>query len=232
VDVLIYVGDGVIYDGLDYAVRIEERLSAAGLRSARCDLTTLPVEEPRPARAYVFTGGETSVHSDAQWMRSATDTARRLVANADRRDYSVIGICLGSQILAEALRPHSIVPSAAIEVGLTAVTRVEDEQVKQVVPSFHYQAISPEIRSVAGACIEWRNAHAAVQAFRYGQRTIGYQFHPELSAADVHNLIDHQESVITRWQGDVAAAHRSVDRNINALSAGLFRRMVIDRILG
>jgi GMP synthase-like glutamine amidotransferase len=231
-DVLIYVADGVLYDGLDYAARIEERLSAAGLRSARCDLTTLPVEPPQRARAYVFTGGETSVHADARWMRSAVDTARLLVADADRRDYSVIGICLGSQILAEALRPNSIVSSAAIEVGLTAVTRVADEQIKQIVPSFHYQAISPEIRSIARARIEWRNAHTAVQAFGYGQRTIGYQFHPELSAIDVHNLIDYQENVITQWQGDVAAAHRSVDHNTNALSADLFRRTVIDRVLG
>jgi GMP synthase-like glutamine amidotransferase len=232
VDVLTYVGDGVIYDGLDYAVRIEEQLSAAGLRSARCDLTTLPTEQPQRARAYVFTGGTTSIQSNAQWMRSATDTARLLVANADRGDYSVIGICLGSQILAEALRPNSIVSSAAIEVGLTTVTRVGDEQIQQIVPSFHYQSISPKIRSIAGTRIEWRNAHTAVQAFRYGQRTFGYQFHPDLSAADVHNLIDYQGNVITRWQGDVAAAHRSVDHHSNALSADLFRRTVIDLILG
>jgi GMP synthase-like glutamine amidotransferase len=231
-DVLIYVANGVIYDDLDYATRIEEQLSAAGLKSARCDLTTLPIAQPQTARAYMFTGGETPVHSNAQWMRSAVDTARHLMANADRGDYSVIGICLGSQILAEALRPDSIVSSATIEVGLTAVTRVEDERIQQVVPSFHYQSISPEIDTITGTRIEWHNAHTAVQAFRYGERTFGYQFHPELSATDVHNLIDYHGNVITQWQGDVAAAHRSVDHHTKALSTDLFRRTVIDRVLG
>jgi hypothetical protein len=75
VDVLIYVADGVLYDGLDYGTRIEEHLAAEGLTSVRVDLTAAPPGAPPPARAYVFTGGETSVHSDVPWMRSAIDTA-------------------------------------------------------------------------------------------------------------------------------------------------------------
>lgn len=230
-DVLIHVADGMINGDLDYATRIEERLAAAGLESARCDLTALPGERPPAARAHVFTGGETSVHSDARWMRSAIDMARCLVANAERENYSVIGICLGSQILAEALRPDSIVSSPTMEVGLT-VARAGDERIQQVVPAFHYQAISPEVGSTAGVSIEWSNEHTAVQAFRYRDRTFGCQFHPELSATDVHKLIDYHEDVITRWRGDVTAARQSVDHHADALSADLFRRMVIDRIVG
>jgi GMP synthase-like glutamine amidotransferase len=231
VDVLIYVADGVLYDGLDYATRIEQQLASLGLTSERYDLTAPLTGEPPPARAYVFTGGETSVHSDVPWVCSAIDTARDLVANADRRGYAVIGICLGSQLLAEALRPNSIVSSTTIEVGLTPVVRADNGLVRQVVPSFHYQAIASEFRATAGTRIEWRNAHTAVQAFTYGRRTFGCQFHPELSATDVHNLIDYQAAVITQWHGDVASAHRSVDRHADALSADLFRRTVVDRVL-
>jgi GMP synthase-like glutamine amidotransferase len=221
----------MVHDGLDYADRIEERLSAAGLTSARCDLLRLPAEQLRPELAYVFTGGETSVHSDATWMRSAIDMTRRLVADAQHGEYSVVGVCLGSQIIAEALRPDSIVPSSAIEVGLTPVTRAHDGQTEQIVPSFHYQSISPEISSVAGVRIEWRNEHSAVQAFSYGERVFGCQFHPDLLSADVHELIDFHEDVITTWRGDVAAAHRSVEDHIDALPDDLFGRTVVDRIL-
>jgi GMP synthase-like glutamine amidotransferase len=232
VDVLIHVADGVVYEGLDYAVRIEERLSAAGLKFARRDLTMLPVEEPQSARAHVLTGGATSVLSKAQWMRSAIDAARLLVAKADLGECSVIGICLGSQILAEALRPGSILSAEAIEVGLTTVSRAEDDRIRQTVPSFHYESISPQILSAAGTRIEWRNVQTPVQAFTYRERTFGYQFHPELTVTDVHNLIDYHGNVITQQQGDVAAAHRSVEHHAATLSAGLFRRTVIDRVSG
>ncbi|HET9143569.1 type 1 glutamine amidotransferase [Actinophytocola sp.] len=228
-DVLICVADGVIHDGLDYADRIGERLAAAGLTSARCDLTSLPAELPRPDRAYVFTGGETSVHSDAGWMRSAIGMTRRLVADREGTQPGIIGICLGAQIIAEALHPDSITASSAIEVGLTPVTR-PDNHTEQVVPSFHYQAIAPEISSVAGVRIEWRNEHSAVQAFSYRDHVFGCQFHPELTATDVHELIDFHTDVIKRWHGDVDAAHRSVERHTAALDADLFRRTVVDRI--
>jgi GMP synthase-like glutamine amidotransferase len=115
-------------------------------------------------------------------------------------------------------------------VGLTSVTQAEDRQAEQIVPSFHYQSISPEICSVAGVQIEWRNEHTAVQAFSYGKRVFGCQFHPELSSTDVHKLIDFHGDVIARWQGDVAAAHRSVQRHTDALPDDLFGRMVVDRI--
>lgn len=229
-DVLICVADGVIFGDLDYGSRIEQNLSAAGFKSDRFDLTSLPGTSLPPARAYVLTGGETPVNSGAAWMRSAIDAAARLVANADSGDYSVIGICLGTQIMAEALRPGSIVPSPAIEVGLTPVTRPERADIQLIVPSFHYEAISPDIRSVSGTRVEWRNEHTAVQAFSYGARTVGYQFHPELSATDVHQLIDRNRDVITTYGGDLAAAHRSVDEHAGALSADLFRDLVIERV--
>jgi GMP synthase-like glutamine amidotransferase len=230
-DVLIYVADGVLHDGIDYADRIEERLTKAGLTSARRDLTSMPTEQVRPELAYVLTGGQTSVHADEKWMRSAIGLTGRLVANADRDECSVVGICLGSQIIAEALRAHSITPSDAIEVGLTPVTPAVGDGFERVVPSFHYQSISPEIGTIPGVRIEWRNERTPVQAFSYGRRVFGCQFHPELTRADVHALIDYNQDVIARWRGDVAAAHRSVDRHTDALPDDLFDRMVIDRIL-
>jgi GMP synthase-like glutamine amidotransferase len=230
-DVLICVADGMIHGGIDYADRIEERLAKAGLTSARHDLTSIPSEQERPELAYLLTGGQTSVHADEEWMRSAIDRTGRLIANAERDKYSVIGICLGSQIIAEALRTDSIVPSDAMEVGLTPVARAASGGLEQVVPSFHYHSISPEIGTIPGVRIEWRNARTPVQAFSHGERVFGCQFHPELTPTDVHELIDYHRDVIVQWRGDVAAAHRSVDLNTAALPHDLFDRMVIDRIV-
>src|SRR5215207_7192824 len=147
----------MIHDGLDYADRIEERLSKAGLTHRRCDLTSASTGQARPDLAYVFTGGQTSVHSTAGWMGSAIDLTRTLLTDAERSRYSIVGICLGAQLIAEAVRPHSITASPAIEVGLIPITRPDEQDAVQVVPSFHYQSISPWLSSVPGVRIEWQN---------------------------------------------------------------------------
>ncbi|MFB9371901.1 type 1 glutamine amidotransferase [Kitasatospora albolonga] len=250
VDVQICVADGLIYEGLDYADRIEQRLTRAGLTCGRLDLQTDLAGEaahrPRPALAYVFTGGQTSVHSDAAWMRRTIELMRTLIAEAhgmhggaggDGPGPVVIGVCLGSQLIAEALRSDSIIDTSGIEVGLTAVTRVGasdrrtggDEGIG-FVPSFHYQAISPRIEEVDGVCIEYGNGHTSVQALSYGERVFGCQFHPELTADDMRRLIDFNKDVITRWNGDAAAARWSVEEYQDKLSDDLFDRLVIDRI--
>ena len=230
VDAVILVADGLVYEGVDYAHRIEGRLATAGLTSARFDLTGAPGAQPPSARAYILTGGTTSVHSDERWMRSAVDLARRLITTADQEQFSMIGICLGSQILAEALRPDSIISSKNIEVGLATIERTGDALAQQVVPAFHYQVTSPAIAEVDGVRIEWHNAHTAVQGFGFGKRVFGYQFHPELSAGDVHNLIDYNRDVIAAWGGDVAIAHQSVEEGSAALKTDLFDRTVVDCI--
>ena len=143
----------------------------------------------------------------------------------------MIGICLGSQILAEALRPGSIVDAATIEMGLAVVERPGDDRARQVVPAFHYQAISPAAATVDGVRVEWGNAHTEVQAFSYGRRTFGCQFHPELSAADLHCIIDSHHDLLAEHGTDPEAAHRSVDQLGGALSPDLFSD-VVDRILG
>jgi GMP synthase-like glutamine amidotransferase len=83
---------------------------------------------------------------------------------------------------------------------------------------------------VHGVRIEWRNNQTAVQAFQYGERIYGCQFHPELTASDVHRLIDFHAKVIIDWGGEPGAAHRSVDEYCDELAPDLFKTAVLDRI--
>jgi GMP synthase-like glutamine amidotransferase len=230
-DVLIHVADGLLYGDLDYADRIEQRLSAAGLEVGRRDLVAMDPGMPEPSLAHVFTGGETSVNSGSPWMRAAVGTMRQLVAGAEHAGCAVVGICLGSQIMAEALRAGSIVDAATIEMGLAVVERPDDALVTRVVPAFHYQAISHEVATVDGVRVEWGNAHTRVQGFSFGSRAFGCQFHPELTASDLHSIIDRHHDLIAGLGTDPRAAHRSVDQLSEALSPTLFEDLVVDRIL-
>jgi GMP synthase-like glutamine amidotransferase len=229
VDVLIHVMDGFVHTGLDYADRVEEELAGAGFSTARQELPRGNDGRQPSARAHIFTGGETSATADVSWIRSAIESARSLMAGAVAGKWSVIGICLGAQVLAEALRPSSIASSGSIEVGLIPITQVSGSG-ELIVPLFHYESISEDLLSTPGVKVTYRNAHTPVQAFRYGDRVFGYQFHPELTAPDLHELIDHHADLISRSHGNVMDAHRSVERHADHLSGDLFRRTVLEQL--
>ncbi len=226
VDAVVHVADGVVFDQVDYGVRIEERLRAAGLRTARHDLTD-PGAVPPPARLHVLTGGATSVSADVAWMRRAIETTRGLVDGALAGSQSVVGICLGSQIVAEAIRPGSITSADRIEVGLAVVEPRGQETPPLVVPAFHYESVAASVADGDGVEVRWGNAHSPVQGFRRGARVRGFQFHPELGPADLHRLIDDHAGTIERYGGDVDAAHRTVDRRRSELAEDLFERLVL-----
>lgn len=230
-NVVIHVADGAVFRELDYADRIEASLTAAGLDVVRRDLTVWPPEPIPRARAHVFTGGETPVGSEAPWMAEAIRAVRDLVRTADAEGHMVIGVCLGSQIVAEALREGSIVESSSIEVGLVEVVQPHDGQARQVVPTFHYHSISPDLATVPGVRIEWGNEQTPVQAFSFGENVFCCQYHPELSADDVHQLIDQHAALISDLNCSPEKAHETVKKYSAELSDDLFRNTVVDRIL-
>ncbi|MGH4004854.1 MAG: hypothetical protein ACRDSO_12190, partial [Pseudonocardiaceae bacterium] len=106
-DALVWVADGFAADGLGYGDRLEERLSGQGLRVARRDLTSIDGAVPA-ARLHVLSGGSTSVNDQSSWMPRALALTRSLVQGAQRDDHTIVGICLGSQIIAEALWPGGV----------------------------------------------------------------------------------------------------------------------------
>ncbi|MGF6884698.1 GMP synthase-like glutamine amidotransferase [Nocardia sp. GAS34] len=229
VDVLICVADGFIYDSLDYGLRIQERFATEGFDVRRADLTTANTDELPLAQVYVFTGGETSVNSGSLWMSRAVGHAERLVRTADATTHRVIGICLGSQIIAEALRPGSIVSLPAIDIGLIRATRHDEDDAEETIPTFHYETISPELGFAEGVRLTWSSATTSVEGFSYGSAVHAYQFHPELTSADLRRLIHHRSTEIEGRNGSPIGSLQSVDRYSDSLSPDLFRRLIVNR---
>lgn len=229
-DAVVWVADGEVTDGQDYGVRLAQRLVNCGFSVARRDMTS--GDGPVPAaRLHVLSGGSTSVDERAGWMPRGLALVRSLVDAAPREDFTVVGICLGAQMIAEALCPGGVRSAGAIAAGLTEVEWEHPEPERLVVASFNYEVIDHATVVAGGGDVVAGNAHASVQAFRHGSQVWGLQFHPELRPGDVRQLVVHHRRTIEAYGGDVDAALRSVDELEPRWNDALFTRL-LTRMLG
>ncbi|MED5387817.1 MAG: glutamine amidotransferase [Pseudomonadota bacterium] len=155
-------------------------------------VTVVDVEQgdPLPAAVglagVVITGSHAMVTDQAPWMKRLTRWLYSLTHEAV--SLPVLGLCFGHQILAHTLGGEVADNPMGLEVGtvalrLTAAGRQDallgamaGHPWAQVV---HRQSV---LTPPAGATVLASNVHDACQAFRYGDRIWGVQFHPEFSA--------------------------------------------------
>ncbi len=117
----------------------------------------------------------------------------RLLEEALRRDKPVLGVCLGSQLLAAVLGAH-VGPGPGLEVGWHPVTlaeaAAEDRLFAGFPPSlvaFHWHGDVFELPD--GATWLARSARTPYQAFRFGSRAYGILFHLEVDGAMVQAMV-------------------------------------------
>jgi GMP synthase-like glutamine amidotransferase len=149
------------------------------LRRAHCG-DPLPDTVNGHDAVVVLGGGQNALADDeCPWFPKLLDLLREF----EREDRSVLGICLGSQILARAFGAQNHIGTAS-EFGWHAVELTETAKADAVLgllpPSFpifqwHDDTFSLPERAAHLA----RNAAAEHQAFRIGRATYGIQFHFE-----------------------------------------------------
>lgn len=169
-------------------------LSAAG-----ADVDTWLVAEqhepPAQARAYdaiMAFGGSAHPHEEDRHPWLATEKA--FLAGALAGAVPLLGICLGSELIAEAAgaaarhMPHPEI--GWYEVALTDEGRT-DPVLGPVGGSFEaLQWHSYAVDLPAGAVALGRSA-SCLQAYRIGSRTWGFQFHAEVTDSDFQHWLDN-----------------------------------------
>lgn len=198
-------------------------------------LEWVPAEAPTPEldaleAILVFGGGMHVDHEDRHpWLAPEKALLRELVG----RGTPVLGVCLGSQLLAEALG-GSVQPATEPEIGwrqveLTAQA-ADDPLLGPLPPRFDsLQWHSYEFALPPGAIPLARSA-ACLQAFRHGD-VWGIQFHAEVTAETVASWVrdygDDDDAV--RAGLDRAALLAETERAIarwNAIGAGICVRFL------
>lgn len=170
--------------------------------------------ESRPAlekyEALIVLGGPMNSDQIDSYPNLITEV--EIIREALQRDMSILGICLGAQLLAKAAG-GSVSRNPSREIGWYDVTVTEagsEDPVlscfapRQQVFQWHEDGIAlpPEAVHLASS------PASAVQAFRYGRHAYGFQFHLEASQPLIERWLsvpDHQ-GVLVEEHGHISAA--------------------------
>ncbi len=165
----------------------------------------------------IVTGSPLSVVELTTWMEQLGDDLLRVGA----RGTPVLGVCFGHQLLARAAGGEVVVNPRGREIGtvrvqLTAAGRKDPlfawahaDEIE--VQATHMDAVDP---LPAGATVLASNENTSAQAFRLSDTVAAVQFHPELWAEGLRDLIFSRREKIAAEGGDpdaIAAQVREVD---------------------
>lgn len=141
----------------------------------------------------IVMGGPMGVYNQDRhpWLTEEIAFIREAI---DRRK-TVFGICLGAQLIAAALGAK-VYPNTHKEIGWFPVTLTEQgrqspllQDFPSKLPVFHWHGDTFDLPAksthlmTSSACVN--------QAFSYGDRVIGLQFHLEVTPAGIDTLINH-----------------------------------------
>lgn len=212
--VTVWTADGELHPEADYGTRLVTRFEQMGKDVVRQPLTQVTGDEALESDVHVLTGGSTSVTNRTTWMPAAFKLVDRMIQDAKNEASYLLGICLGSQIIAERLAPGSVIAGDRIYAGLIdsqwAASRHHSHGVS-VLPSFHYEQIDESVLERSGAQVIASSEAVPVLAFTNGPHIGATQLHPELTLEDVSALINFNAETIRSNGGHVAGSQAHTD---------------------
>ncbi len=171
---------------------LDPLLKEAGFRIRYVNFGREP--ESRPSldgyEALIVLGGPMNSDQIDSYPNLLTEV--EIIREAVSKNTSVLGICLGAQLLAKAIG-GSVTRNETREIGWYDVALTQDGQNDPVLSNFSpvqrvFQWHEDGIRLPPAALQLATSDASAVQAFRYGEHAYGFQFHLEVD-----------RSLVERW---------------------------------
>lgn len=167
----------------------------------------------------IVMGGPMGVYEQAKYPFLRDEM--RLIESALAKGKPVLGICLGSQLLATVLGAE-VMPGAKKELGWHAVTPSEfaaQDPLFAGVPSefwpFHWHGdVFPLPQRAVGLA---SSQQTPCQAFRYGKNAYGILFHVEVTPEQISQMLSDFAEELREAGGDAAEIAAQVPRYLPAL---------------
>ncbi|MCT4605664.1 MAG: hypothetical protein N4A64_06075 [Marinisporobacter sp.] len=171
---------GYAYEDTDYGFHIKEKLAQLGypsrILSALTDMEEIKkcIHEP-----LIITGGSTGVMEDFEWLHELRSFIKNRIHY--HKNIPTLGICFGSQLLADVFDQGCVGPASTMNIGLKPISQLKSGEIFNTMESaysFHFHIITSTQLEVFSAGIIGEDKF--VNAFRIPDSNIfGTQFHPE-----------------------------------------------------
>ncbi len=171
----------IVHQRLSYPGRVAQKLMAKGYPlDIRCPNIghALPEDLEKYAAVYMFGGPMCALDCHIPAIRKELDWMPKIF----EADKTFVGICLGAQMLARMLGarvwPH---PEGRVEIGYTTIFPTDAGRNLFDGPMKMFQWHRDGFDLPRGTELLATSEHFPQQAFRYGSKAYGIQFHPEVT---------------------------------------------------
>jgi len=185
----------------------------------------------RDAVGLVVMGGPMGVYEHTQYPHLRAEM--RLIERALGENKPVLGVCLGSQLLAATLGAE-VKPGARKEIGWYPITLSPEAAtdslwagVESPFVAYHWHG---DIFDVPRGAVTLASSElTACQAFRYGERAYGFLFHMEVTDLIIDDMVRNFAAELTSvgLEADqILAGAREHLRSLQAVGRTVFGRWV------
>lgn len=140
----------------------------------------------------VIMGGPMGVYEEEKycWLKKEKLFIRSAIDDGKK----ILGICLGSQLLAEVLEAK-VYPHHQKEIGWWPVQKTDHHPMTKFLPDeftgFHLHGDTFDLPS--GAVQLFKTSGCEQQGFMYGNNIIALQFHPEIEKELLISMMEHEK---------------------------------------
>jgi GMP synthase (glutamine-hydrolysing) len=140
----------------------------------------------------IVMGGPMGVHDEAEfpWLKAE----KKAIEAALARDASVLGVCLGAQLLADVLgaavtrNPHKEIGWFPVDLSAESASTWMGKAFPARFTPFHWHG---DTFAIPAGAVRLGGSEACVnQGFLYGENALGLQFHPEVTPASLAALVE------------------------------------------
>tara|TARA_B110000438_G_scaffold300379_1_gene352632 strand:- start:1618 stop:2292 length:675 start_codon:yes stop_codon:yes gene_type:complete len=143
--------------------------------------------------AWIITGASESVYDDLDWIVELEIAIKQAI----EVEKPILGICFGHQLLVQGMGGKVERNSKGWELGSYQMLEMVDHHLFNNINTndYFYNSHRDIVTDLPNGCIPLAYNKMGNQAFRYGERIYGVQFHPEFTHSIMKKYVEVRQSM-------------------------------------